>query len=95
MILRVGLEAWSVWTVYLLVGTMQLVLISMGFYFAIRGRKDPGEGKSSAVQEDDFVEGWNAYVRSRAPSNVSQAPSRLAPDERSLLLPRKRVSDAR
>ncbi|TKA79064.1 hypothetical protein B0A55_02515 [Friedmanniomyces simplex] len=94
MMIRVGLEAWSVWTVYLLVGTMQLILIGMGIFFAIRDRKESDEGKSTAVHEEDF-ESWNAYVRSRAPSNVSQAPSNLAPDERSLLLPRKRASDAR
>ncbi|KAK1820124.1 hypothetical protein LTR12_005424 [Friedmanniomyces endolithicus] len=95
MLIRVGLEAWSVWTVYLLVGTMQLVLIGMGIYFAIRDRREPQEGKASAVEEDDLVEGWNAYVRSRAASNVSQAPLHLGADERSLLLPRKREADAR
>ncbi|KAK1067100.1 hypothetical protein LTR12_007486 [Friedmanniomyces endolithicus] len=84
MLLRVGLEAWSVWTVYLLVGTMQLVLIGMGAYFAIRDRKEPGEGKSTAVEEDDLVEGWNAY-----------AHSGLGADERSLLLPKRRAADAR
>ena len=95
MLIRVGLEAWSVWTVYLLVGTMQLVLIGMGIYFAIRDRKEAQEEKSTAVEEEDFVEGWNAYVRSRAASNISQAPSPLGADERSLLLPRKRGADAR
>ncbi|KAK0279559.1 hypothetical protein LTR35_000316 [Friedmanniomyces endolithicus] len=84
MLIRVGLEAWSVWTVYLLVGTMQLVLIGMGIYFAIRDRKEAQEEKSTAVEEEDFVEGWNAY-----------APSPLGADERSLLLPRKRGADAR
>ncbi len=54
MMIRVGLEAWSVRTVYLLVGTMQLILMGMGIYFAIRDRKEPEEGNPTAVEKGDF-----------------------------------------
>lgn len=38
MIVRVGLSGWSAWIVYVLVGTMQLVLIGFAVMFAISGQ---------------------------------------------------------
>ncbi|KAK5699624.1 hypothetical protein LTR97_005753 [Elasticomyces elasticus] len=93
MMLRVGLQGWSVWIVYVLVGSAQLVLIAMGILFAFRPSNTSQEAKDPGPVEDS--EGWNAYVRSRAPSNVSQTSPNDAPDERSLLLPRKRPSETR
>ena len=37
--IRVGLAGWSAWIVYVLVGTMQIVLIAFAIIFAIRDRK--------------------------------------------------------
>lgn len=36
MILRVGIEGWSAWIVYVLVGTMQLVLIGFAIVFSMQ-----------------------------------------------------------
>lgn len=93
MTIRFGISGWSVWLVYLFVGMMQLTLIVMGVWFLIRERTDSKETDESAVADD--LEGWHAYVRSRTPSTVSQARSEIAPDERSLLLPRRRASETR
>lgn len=39
MIIRLGLSGWSVWIVYVLVGTMQLVLIVTAVVYMIRDRR--------------------------------------------------------
>jgi len=94
MILRYGLRGWSVWIVYVLVGTMQLILIAMGIAFMIRDRNATEKGDDSAIEGDFEV--YHAYVRSRAPSTASFAPgTNPVPNERSTLLPRRRTSENR
>ncbi|RMX75942.1 hypothetical protein D0867_16700, partial [Hortaea werneckii] len=98
MIIRLGLRGWSAWIVYVLVGTMQVLLAGMGISFAVRDRKKPkGERKPSVPAEDDcaaspsFDSRWNLYAsRARAASSLSQGTrstrSGVAPDERRPLL---------
>lgn len=87
MIIRVGLAGWSAWVVYILVGTMQLVLIAMGLSFKIKGETQPHEQRRPSVIAVHF-DGWNTSHRSVASSNV-------APDERRPLLasPMRHASD--
>ncbi|RYP48883.1 hypothetical protein DL768_005307 [Monosporascus sp. mg162] len=83
---RFGLVGWSTWIVYLLVGTMQFVLIVTGVVFLVRERRHPGEAKRASIRVD-FAE-WNNSRRSVASSHI-------APDERRPLLPQPRSSDGR
>ena len=76
---------------YVLVGTMQLILISMGAYFKVRDRSQPEKGEETACEGDFEV--YQAYVRSRGPSTISFAPSASTPNERSSLLPHRRNSE--
>src|SRR4051812_7749920 len=78
MILRVGMAGWSAWVVYILVGTMQFILIAMGVYFKLTGETEPHEVRRKSLIALHF-EGWNGSERSIASSNV-------APDERRPLL---------
>lgn len=78
MVVRVGLPGWSAWVVYILVGTMQLVLIAMGISFKVAGETQPHEQRRPSIIAMHF-DGWNASRRSVASSNV-------APDERRPLL---------
>ncbi|KIW53884.1 hypothetical protein PV05_06294 [Exophiala xenobiotica] len=89
MMIRVGLTGWSAWIVYVLVGTMQIILIVMAICFAIRDRRLAKEGKQHCSVPPEF-EGWNTVTtwtsRSRRPSVLSHAASNLAPDEHSPLI---------
>lgn len=78
MVVRVGLPGWSAWVVYMLVGTMQLVLIAMGISFKVAGETQPHEQRRPSVIAMHF-DGWDASRRSVASSNV-------APDERRPLM---------
>ncbi|KAK7740971.1 hypothetical protein SLS53_005034 [Cytospora paraplurivora] len=78
MIVRVGLAGWSAWIVYILVGTMQLILITMGVSFKVTGETQPHEQRRPSVIAVHF-DGWNSSHRSVASSNI-------APDERRPLL---------
>jgi hypothetical protein len=87
MILRVGLAGWSAWFVYVLVGTMQIILLTMAISFAVRDSKLAREGKQHCATPA-HLEGWgpDSFNRPRTGSILSHAPSTLAPDERSPLL---------
>ncbi|KUI59782.1 hypothetical protein VP1G_06993 [Cytospora mali] len=87
MIVRVGLAGWSAWVVYILVGTMQLILIAMGVSFKVTGETQPHEQRRPSIIAMHF-DGWNASHRSVASSNI-------APDERRPLLasPMRHASD--
>ncbi|KAI1614737.1 hypothetical protein EDD36DRAFT_163498 [Exophiala viscosa] len=85
MIIRVGLTGWSAWIVYVLVGTMQIILVGMAIGFTIRDRRLAKEGKQHCATPAQF-EGWNTWTGDRRPSQVSFAPSGIAPDERSPLV---------
>ncbi|OQV05366.1 PQ loop repeat-containing protein [Cladophialophora immunda] len=85
MMIRVGLKGWSAWVVYVLVGTMQIVLIVLAICFAVRDQRLAKQGKQHCATPANF-EGWNTWTRSRTSSVVSHAHSHLAPDERSPLL---------
>ncbi|KAK6384883.1 hypothetical protein LTS17_002446 [Exophiala oligosperma] len=89
IMIRVGLKDWSAWIVYVLVGTMQIVLIVMAICFAVRDRKLAKEGKQHCSAAPEF-EGWNTVTtwtsRSRQTSILSHTASNIAPDERSPLI---------
>lgn len=91
MIVRVGLPGWSAWAVYMLVGTMQLVLIAMGASFKVTGETQPHEQRRPSVIAMHF-DGWNASARS-----VASSAGGVAPDERRPLLagpsPMRHASD--
>lgn len=88
MIIRVGLSGWSAWVVYILVGTMQLILIAMGISFKVTGETQPHEQRRPSLIAMHF-NGWDASHRSLASSNI-------APDERRPLLasPMRHASDS-
>ena len=90
MIIRVGIAGWSAWIVYVLVGSMQIILIIMAISFTIRDRKLAKEGKQHC-STPAHLEGWDnmSFSRSRSGSMVSHVPSHLGPDERSPLVPRR------
>lgn len=88
MMIRVGLTGWSAWIVYVLVGTMQIILIVMAICFTIRDRRLAKEGKQHCSTPAQF-EGWNTWTGDRRASSVSHAPSNIAPDERSPLVHRE------
>ncbi|ETI22046.1 hypothetical protein G647_06117 [Cladophialophora carrionii CBS 160.54] len=87
MIIRVGLAGWSAWIVYVLVGTMQIILIVMAICFTVRDRRLAKEGKQHCATPA-HLEGWAAdnFTRPRTGSMMSHAHSHLAPDERRPLL---------
>lgn len=90
---RVGLEGWSVWIVYVLVGTMQVVLIVLAISFAFRDRRLAKEGKRHCSVPQEF-EGWDTVgpwaSRSRQASIQSHLRPDIAPDEQSPLIQRPR-----
>lgn len=94
MIVRFGLRGWSAWIVYVLVGTMQLLLVAMGIHFIIRDRNKPTENTAPSVaSEYQHFEDWHLSLgraRSRTQSMVSYAQSNQAPDERRPLLAGRR-----
>jgi len=92
MMIRVGFGGWSAWIVYVLVGTMQIVLIVFAAIFAIRDRKKDKEDKSASIVPQ--FEGWANSRRERRDSGLSHAPSNIAPDERSPLLPNGKQNTA-
>ncbi|OAL34275.1 hypothetical protein AYO20_06531 [Fonsecaea nubica] len=86
MMIRVGLKGWSAWIVYVLVGTMQIVLIVLAICFAVRDRRLAKQGKQHCATPANF-EGWNTWgARTRTSSVVSRVHSLLALDEQSPLL---------
>ena len=86
MIIRVGIKDWSAWIVYVLVGTMQLVLIGFTIIFKLRPSSQQIEGDG---QECDKI---NSQLRTHA--EMSQLTSMLHDDERCLLLaPRTPMSE--
>ncbi|KAI7508195.1 hypothetical protein KC347_g6298 [Hortaea werneckii] len=98
MIIRLGFRGWSAWIVYVLVGTMQVLLAGMGIVFAVRGHRKPKDGLKASVPagndsapSPNFDGRWNLYAsRSRAASSLSRGArstrSNIAPDERRPLL---------
>lgn len=97
MALRVGYTGWSAWVVYLVVGTMQLVLIAMGLSFKITGETAPDEIKRPGSIVSFHFEGWEpsldvaTWRRTTSTStsmtrSSSMTSSQLAPDERRPLL---------
>lgn len=80
--IRVGPAGWSAWIVYLLVGTMQLVLIAMGVSFKLTGETAPHEVKRPGSIVDFHFDGWLPPSSRRN----SMASSHLAPDEHRPLL---------
>jgi hypothetical protein len=95
MMIREGLDGWSVWVVYMLVGIMQLVLISMGISYELKNlrratqnaeRVTRGPPERPLNRLNLQFRGWNASRQSVAPS------SHLAPDETRPLLADQRPS---
>ena len=85
MMIRVGFAGWSAWIVYVLVGSMQVILIILAISFTIRDRKLAKQGKQHCATPA-HLEGWNSFTRSQAGSMVSHVPSHQAPNERSPLI---------
>ena len=93
MIIRYGLEGWSVWVVYVFVGIMEWTLIGTAFLFHIRDKNSPGaeldvqsrRGSEVCERSDRWSE---LLARSRTPSTVSRSarPSNVGMDERRPLL---------
>ncbi|KAH7309810.1 hypothetical protein B0I35DRAFT_440666 [Stachybotrys elegans] len=89
MMLRVGVQGWSAWIVYLIVGFMQLILIAMGITYSVRDWQRPlppsrsrntSETPSNRPSFSQFQFGvWNGSRHSMVSSNV-------APDEHRPLL---------
>lgn len=93
MMIRFGVEGWSSWIVYVLVGIMQTTLIAFAIIFHFRDRKKAKDGKDDDVHDPGVFQGWNAHHigRSRTESQVTRA-SNVAPDERQPLLAEQRSS---
>lgn len=87
MIVRVGVQGWSAWIVYLLVGTMQLILIATGVTYTMRDRRRPPvtENHDHGGHFNPYFAGWNGSSRSLQSSNI-------APDEQRPLLSGQRPS---
>lgn len=80
MIARVGVRGWSVWIVYLLVGSMQLVLIGTGVAYMVRDRRNAQDvDRAEHDSFNPYFEGWNGTSRSLESSGVE-------PDEQRPLL---------
>jgi hypothetical protein len=95
MMIREGLDGWSVWVVYILVGVMQLVLISMGISYELKSLRRAAQNAERIARGPPErplnrlnlqFRGWNASRHSMAPS------SHLAPDETRPLLADQRPS---
>jgi len=67
MILRVGVKGWSVWIVYVLVGTMQLVLIITAIVFHIQGRTEPEKVMEESAPPPSFAE-WTGLASGPVPT---------------------------
>lgn len=81
MIVRVGIKGWSAWIVYVLVGTMQLVLIGFAITFSLRPSNQEIECDSLDYDKVDLLVGIEPLVSE--PASMSQV------DERSPLLLKK------
>jgi len=88
MIMRVGIQGWSVWIVYMLVGTMQLVLIATGVAYKIRDSRQP-----PVVEHHDYGGNFNPYFAGWNESSRSIVSSNIAPDEQRPLLSTQRHSE--
>lgn len=88
MVVRVGFQGWSVWIVYMLVGTMQLILIATGVTYMLRDRRRPPVVERPVREEhfNPYFGGWNSSSRSIQSSNI-------APDEQRPLLSGQRPSE--
>jgi hypothetical protein len=91
MIVRVGFQGWSVWIVYMLVGTMQLILIATGITYTLRDWRRPpppqvNENHDHGGNFNPYFAGWNGSSRSLQSSNI-------APDEQRPLLSGQRPSE--
>lgn len=90
MLLRVGPGGWSAWVVYVLVGTLQLVIIAMGVSFKITGETHaPDEMRRPRSTPYHFVEGCDldkAFGRWTRRSSAVSSSFHVAPDERRPLL---------
>jgi hypothetical protein len=86
MMMRVGVQGWSAWIVYLIVGLMQFVLIAMGVAYSVRDWQRPPRSRTTSATPSNRPSfshfqfgGWNGSRQSMVSSNV-------APDEHRPLL---------
>ncbi|KAF3171314.1 hypothetical protein TWF225_005464 [Orbilia oligospora] len=88
LISRVGFAGWSAWIVYVLVGTMQLILIGTAIFFAIRDYQHGEPGKNTietGIQGNAWLDGYSISSEDGGDYEVD-AESMIAPDERMSLL---------
>ncbi|KAK6515851.1 hypothetical protein TWF281_004442 [Arthrobotrys megalospora] len=88
LISRVGFAGWSAWIVYVLVGTMQLILIGTAILFAIRDYQHGEPGKNTTdtgIQGNAWLDGYSISSEDGG-DYEADADSMIAPDERMSLL---------
>ncbi|KAI9148072.1 hypothetical protein HJFPF1_11894 [Paramyrothecium foliicola] len=93
MIMRVGAKGWSAWIVYLLVGTMQLVLIATGVTYWIRDRQQPSAADQHEHAPQGRLNSLNLHFAGWNNSSRSIESSNIAPDEHRPLLAGHRSSE--
>lgn len=86
LISRVGFAGWSAWIVYVLVGSMQLILIATAILFAIRDYQHGEPGKNTI---ETGMQG-NAWLDSYSIS--SEEGEYVGPDDESTVAPDERMS---
>jgi len=90
LIARYGIAGWSSWLVMVLVGTMQLVLISTAIYFAIRDRREGRAGKNTidrGMQGNAWLDGQQeGYVDYSGSRTTRETEEDIAPDEQTPLV---------
>ncbi|RVD85105.1 uncharacterized protein DFL_003436 [Arthrobotrys flagrans] len=88
LISRVGSAGWSAWIVYVLVGTMQIILIGTAIFFAIRDYQHGEPGKNTietGIQGNAWLDGYSISSEDGGDYEAG-AESMVAPDERMSLL---------
>jgi len=87
LISRVGFAGWSAWIVYVLVGTMQIVLIATAILFAIRDYQHGEPGKNTIENGmQGNVWGDSYSISSEEGDYEVDDDDSIAPDERMSLL---------
>ncbi|KAF3930127.1 hypothetical protein ABW19_dt0207525 [Dactylella cylindrospora] len=90
LISRVGFAGWSAWIVYVLVGSMQVILIATAILFAIRDIRHGEPGKNT-IETGVQGNAWDSYsVSSEEGEYDTDDESFAAPDENMSLLGSKR-----
>ncbi|KAF3923654.1 hypothetical protein ABW21_db0207534 [Orbilia brochopaga] len=93
---RVGMAGWSVWIVYVLVGSMQVVLVGTAILYAVRDYQHGEPGKNTietGMQGNAWLDDYS--INGEEGEYEADADSMIAPDERMGLLNSKRIQKGR